>query len=202
MSATRTAVDGGDDDVVELRRRLDAAQRPQAHLPGALFDRAAGDLDVLLLNRVAHLPDGQAAGVELLDVHHDVDLTGAAAAERDRANAVYRFERALHLLVGDFRERADRHLLRRQDDRHDRVGVGVGLLDDGRQDFRRDRPHGPRHLFAHVVGGVVEVALEHEAHRDVRRATRLYVRLELVDAGDAAQRVLHRHDDRRGHLVG
>ena len=36
----------------------------------------------------------------------------------------------------------------------------------------------------------------------LRRAAGVDVRRHLVDAGDAAERVLDRHDDRRDHLVG
>ena len=55
-------------------------ERAQQQLPLALLDRAAGDLDVLGDDGVAHLGHRQAVGVQLLDVDDDVDLAGAAAA--------------------------------------------------------------------------------------------------------------------------
>ena len=82
MSATRSgdAVDGRDDDVVELVGGVDAAERAQPDLPLALLERAAGNLDVLLLDRVAHLVDRQAVRVQLLDVDDDVNLARPVAA--------------------------------------------------------------------------------------------------------------------------
>ena len=56
----RRAVLGGDDDVVEVVRGVDAPHRPQQQLPFALLDRAARDLDVLGDHRVAHLGERQA----------------------------------------------------------------------------------------------------------------------------------------------
>ena len=91
--ADRRAVHRRDDDVVELVGRVDAAQRPQQELGLALFDRAAGNLDVLATHRVADLLDRQPVGVQLLDVDDDVDFAGAAAAEIDLADAVDRLDR-------------------------------------------------------------------------------------------------------------
>ncbi len=53
----RRAVDGRDDDVVELVGRVDASERTQTDFPFSLLDRAAWDFDVFFLNRVAHLVD-------------------------------------------------------------------------------------------------------------------------------------------------
>ena len=60
-----------------------ASTRPSVRrpdLPLALLERAAGDLDVLLLNGVAHLVDRQAVRVQLLDVDDDVDFARPVAA--------------------------------------------------------------------------------------------------------------------------
>ena len=72
---------------------VDAAERAQQQLPLALLDRAAGDLDVLGDQRVAHLGHRQPVRVQLLDVDDDVDLAGAAAGEADLADAVDRLDR-------------------------------------------------------------------------------------------------------------
>jgi hypothetical protein len=69
--------------------------------PLALLERTAGDLDVLALNRLAHLIDRQASCAQLLDVDDDVDLAGAAAVHRDVADPVHRLEGALDLFVRD-----------------------------------------------------------------------------------------------------
>ena len=57
MSDTRIGVpfSGRHDDVVEILRRVDAAERAQQQLSLALLDRAAGNLDVLGNDGVAHL---------------------------------------------------------------------------------------------------------------------------------------------------
>ncbi len=198
--ANRRAVPRRDDDVVEIRRRVDAAERAQQQLALALLDRAARDLDVLRHDRVAHLGDRQPVRVELLDVDDDVDLAGAAAGEADLADAVDRLDHARDLLVGQLGERAQAHRVGRHDERHHRIGVRIDLGDDRREQLRRHVPDGAGHLLAHVVGRVVEVALEDEADRDLAPAFR-DARLNLVDPGDAADGLLHRLDDRRGHLV-
>ncbi len=198
----RNAVDGRDDDVVELLAGIDAAERAQPDLPLALLERPAGNLDVLLLNRVAHLVDRQAVRVQLLDVDDDVNFARPVAADGDGADAVDRLQRALDLLVGDLGQRAQARALPRDDQAHDRVGVGVLFLDDRRQDLGRHVPHRAGDLLAHRVRGVVQIAPEQELHGDAGVAAGVHVGAQLVDAGDAAERVLHRHDDRRGHLVG
>ena len=90
--------------------------------------------------------------------------------------------------------------VRRHDQRKHRVGVGIDLGDDRRQQLRRRALDGAGHLFPDVVRGVVEVAFEHEADGDPGLAFR-DARLNLVDARDAADRLFHRLDDRRRDLV-
>ena len=181
---------------------VDAPQRPQQDLRLALLDDAARHLDVLGGDRLADVLDREPVAVQLLDVDDDVDLAGAAAAEVDLADAVDRLDAALHLLVGELRERPEAHRVRRQHDRHDRIRVGIHLLDDRRQHLRRQVAHRPGNLLTDVVGGVVDVALEHEAEGDGGAAFADALRQHLVDAGDAAQRLLERLDHGRRHLGG
>ena len=199
--ANRRAVPRRHDDVVEVRGGIDPAERAQQQLALALLDRAARDLDVLGDESVAHLAHRQLVRVQLLDVDDDVDLARAAAGEADLADAVDRLDDARDLLVGDLGERAQAHRVRRDDQRHHRVGVRIDLGDDRRQQLRRHAADGARHLLAHVVGGVVEVPLEDEADGDLAAAFG-NARLDLVDPGHAADRLFHRLDDRRRHLVG
>ncbi len=181
--------------------RVDAAERAQQHLALALFDRAARNLDVLGHDRVAHLRHRQAVRVQLLDVDDDVNLARPAAAEIDFADAVHRLDRPLHLLVGDLGERPEAHRIGRQHDRHHGIRIGIDLGDDRRQDLRRHVRHRGRHLLADVVRRVVDVALEDELDRDLRLAFLNPHRRHLVDAGNAAERLLHRLDDGGRHLV-
>ena len=122
--------------------------------------------------RVPDVLDREPVAVQLLDVDDDVDLAGAAAAEIDLADAVDGLDGAFHLLVGELRQRPQAHRVRRQDDRHDRIGVGIHLLDDRREHLRRQVAHRAGDLLADVVGGVVDVALEHEAEGDGARCLR------------------------------
>ncbi len=199
--ADRRAVLGRDDDAVEVFGQVDAAERPQQHLPLALFDRSARHLDVLVDQRAAHLIERQAEGVELLDVDDDVDFAGAAAGDADLADAVGGLNHPRDLLVGDLGQRSQAHVLRRHDHRHHRIRIGIDFGDDRRQQLWRHVLHRARHFFAHVVGRVVDVAVEHEADGDGRRALG-HARRQFVDAGDAAERLFHRLDHRRRHLVG
>ncbi len=197
----RRAVPRRDDDLVEIGRRVDAPERAQQQLALALLDRAARDLDVLRHDGVAHLGDRQPVRVELLDVDDDVDLAGASAGEADFADAVDGLNHARDLLVGQLGERAQAHRVGGHDERHHGIRVRIDLGDDRREQRRRHVPDGARHLLAHVVGRIVEVAFQDEPDRDLAPAFRDPC-LNFVDPGDAADGLFHRLDDRRGHLVG
>ena len=176
------------------------AQRPQQQLALALLHRAAGDLDVLGDHRVAHLRDRQAVGVQLLDVDDDVDLAGAGAGDGDWPTPLTVWiarDTCLSAISVSVRR-----LIASDDDhqRDHRIGVGIDLGDHRRQQLRRNHLDRRGHFLADVVGGVVQVALEDEAHRD-RAAALVDAGRQLVDAGDAADRLFHRLDDRGGNLV-
>ena len=182
-------------------RRVHAAEGAQQQLALALLDGAAGNLDVLRDDGLAHLVHRQAVRVELLDVDDDVNFAGASARQAHFADAVDRLDAAGDLLVGQLGQRSQAHRLGRDDERHDRIGVGIDLRDDGRKQRRRNGPEGAGHFFANVVDRLVQIALEDEAHDDARLALG-DARLNLVDARHAADRLFHRLDDRRRHLVG
>ena len=107
--ADRRPVLGRHHDVVEVRGRVDAAERAQQQLPFALLDGAARNLDVLRDDGVADLGHRQAVRVQLLDVDDDVDLAGAAAGQADLADAVDGLDGAGDLLVGELGERPQAH---------------------------------------------------------------------------------------------
>ena len=168
----RRAVDRRDDDVVELVGRIDAAHRPQADFPFALLERAARNFDVLLLDRVAHLIDRETAGVQLLDIDHDVDFARPIAADAHVADAVHGFQRPLDLLVGNLGQRSQADAFAGEHHAHDRIGVRILLLNDRRQHFRRHVPHRAGDLLADRVRGVFEVAVEEKSDVDRRRCRR------------------------------
>ena len=78
MSLTRIgdAVTFGDDDVAELAHRVDSAQRPNGKLVVAPNDAASGNLDVLALDRLLELIDGDAVGIHLLGIGEETYLPG------------------------------------------------------------------------------------------------------------------------------
>src|SRR5262249_56262945 len=88
----------GDDDLAELIDRFEPAGRPQRDLGVPLIDAAAGDLDVVPLDRVADLADAESMRRQLLQIELDVDLTRAPAADRHVADAVHSLQRAADLL--------------------------------------------------------------------------------------------------------
>ena len=75
----------------------------------------------------------------------------------------------------------------------DRVGVGVGLADDRLVDVGRQLPARAADGVAHVVGGVLDVAVERELDID-RGAPVAAGRVDDIDAVDAGELVL---DDAR-----
>ena len=168
---------------VELVGGVDAAERPQHDLGLALLERAAGDLDVLataIASRTWSI--GQAVRVELLDVDDEWISRARPPASDTSPTPSTDLERALDLLVGDLGERAQAHRPSTASTRvMTGIGVGVDLLDDRRLDLRRQVALRARDLLAHVLGGAVDVALEHELHRDLRRALGDALRDELVD---------------------
>ena len=198
----RRAAHRRDDDVVELVGGVNAAERPQQDFGFALLDRAARHLDVLALDRVAHLRDREPVGIQFLEVDHDVDFARATASERHFSDAVDRLDAALDVLVRNLGERPQAHRIRGCDDRHDRIRVRIDLLDHRWQDLRRHVLESAGHFLADVAGRVVDVALEHELDRDLRAAFVDPLRRHFVDAGDAAERFLHRLDDGAGHFIG
>ena len=108
--------------------RLDAAARAQRDRLRPLIDAAAGDFDVLRLQRARDVGDRQVVGAQPIGVEPDVDLALAAAEDQHLADAVDAFELAAQHLVGVFGDVADR-LVRAQRDAQHRRGVGVELVD-------------------------------------------------------------------------
>ena len=88
--------------------RLDAAARAQRDRLRALIHAAAGDLDVLRLQRARDVGDGQVVGAQAIGVEPDVDLALAAAEHEHLADAVDALELAAQHLVGVLGDVADR----------------------------------------------------------------------------------------------
>ena len=140
--------------------------------------------------------------VQLLDVHDDVDLAGPAAAQIHLADAVHRLDRALHLLVGDLRQRPQAHRVRRHDDRHDRIGIGIDLRDDRRQQLRTARAPSRSATFSRT-SLAASLMSRSRTNLIVMFALPSVMRPDVISSmpGDAAERFFDRLDDRRRHLV-
>src|SRR5213075_1016925 len=79
----------------------------------------------------SHLFNRNVVAFELAGIDDDVDGAAAAADEGDGADAVEAGERVFDLLVSDFGNFAD-GAAAGNGDGHDRRGVDVELIDDGR----------------------------------------------------------------------
>src|SRR5690606_28899680 len=115
--------------------------------------RAARQLEVLTLDRLAHVGDGDAVRLEAARIDLDADLTLAAAEELDAADAALALEAFLHLVFGELRE-----LLGRAGptQRHveERRRVRIELLHARRVDPRRE-------LAEHAVDAVADLLRRH-----------------------------------------
>jgi len=96
------------DDVGEFRDGLDATAGAQRHRLPSLIHASAGDLDVLLLERVRHVGDRQVVRTKAIGIEPDVDLARPAAEDDHLAHARYTFELTPQHFVGVFGDVADR----------------------------------------------------------------------------------------------
>ncbi len=165
-------------------------------------ERPDGQVRVLPLDRGRHLVDADPPGRELRRVEpgahgellrpRHLDLRDA----RDRREAL-RDER-----LGDLVDRRERHRRRREDEVEDGLVGRVDLLE------RRRRRHARRKLAGgrgdrrlDVLGGRVDVAVERELERDLRRPLRAR-RVDRVEARDRRELPLEGRRDRGGHRLG
>ncbi len=199
--ADRPAVDGGDDEVVEVLDRLEEAEVAHRELGQRTLDEAARQLEVLAVQGHDDVVHRQAVGGELVAVDPDPDHGLAEAGHEDVADPRHRLQLGLHHLVGVVRELAGIE----PGERHPQHGLGVDveLLDDGRLGVERQLADRARDLVANVLGGDVDVAVGGEHDRHLRHAL-AGVGGDLVDALDRVDRGFDDvgdvglHDLRRG----
>ena len=199
-----------DDDIAELRRRIEPAERLHRDLKRArmrhrrLIEHAGGDLDVLRLQRIGHVGCGQAERLQAVRIEPDAHRIIAAAEHGDRADAVDAGER-----IGDF----ERGVVRNEQGiarlvgrikMHDHHQVGRGfchrdadIADVGRQPRLRD---GDAVLDLHL--GDVEVGAEVERHLDRKAPVRRRIGRHIEHVLDAVDLLLHRRDHRGGDDFG
>src|SRR5215470_4861324 len=187
-----------DDDVAELGGGVDAPHRAHAHLAFAANDAASGRFDVLLADRVLDFVDRDAVCAQAFGVDVNANLALAAPAHRDLADAVNGLQNPPDLFVGDLGRLAQAAVAGHGDGHHG-FGIGVGFLNDRRDDVRRQLAHRAGDLLAHVLGGVFDAAFERELDGDRRRPFG-DSRAEFVNAADGRKSLFDRQRHLRDHL--
>ena len=109
--------------------RLEADQRAQRELARARLEAARGQLDVLAAQRVLDVGDRELARRERLAVDPDAHRVAAAADDADARDAGHRRQPVDDVALGVVGELEHRHRVGRERERHDGVGVRVGLDD-------------------------------------------------------------------------
>ena len=189
-----------DDDGAELVDVIEAAHGADAHFGGATDDAAAGSFNVFRAEGAFDFLGAEVVGVQLVDVHEDIDLAELAADDVHGANAVDGFEGAADLFVADFGEFADRALAV-DGEGDDGVIVRIGLGDGGGQDVDRELAHGGRDLFADVFSGRADFAFEDEGDDDVGAAFGDHG-ADFLDAADAGHGFFEGENDLRDDFFG
>jgi len=172
-----------------------SVRRPSVRtLSSVALHQAGGQIDVLVRERGSHVVRRHALCRHLAGVErqaHAVTLLAEdahAGDPRDGLDAIF-YERVgdVGYLQNRLRIAGDRH-------EHDRVAVGVCLLDDGWVGVGGQPSYRLRDLVAYVVGRGVDVDRELELDTDL---TGLLAGPgdDAADAGDACQRLLDRLGD-------
>jgi hypothetical protein len=195
----RPPADVRHDEVGEVAHVFQAPHRAHGQLAPGLVEPAAGQLDVLLRDGRAHLPDRQALGGQPVGVDEDVDGALLPAEQGDLPDARQRLDDLLHLPpahLGHLAQAAtarDRH-------RHHGHGVDVELVDHRGVGAGGELCQHRGDLVAHVLRGNLARLLEDEADDDRRHAFARRA-AQLVEAGDGVDRLLEHLGDAGLHLL-
>jgi hypothetical protein len=182
-------------DVVQARELALAAKQESGV---ALVDFAERDVLVLPAQQVDDAIDRELKGGDLLTRQLDVDLTAEAALHRDRRDPGHAFQPQRQLALRDLPQR---HGVVVAFDRqaHDGKRRRVELEDDRRVGVLGQRRADPVESAAHVVGRGIEVRAPGEVQAHDALALR-GGRVELIETGDRADRLLNRTRDELLHL--
>jgi hypothetical protein len=173
--------------------------RPQRHRLRTLVEAAAGNLDVLALERARHVGDGEVVGAQTVAVEPDVDLALAAAEDQHLPDAVHALDLTPQHLVGVLGDVTNR-LVRGQGEAEYRRCVRIHPVDTGLLDRLRQPRQDAVHLVAHFLRRDVGVFLEREKDDDLRDALGRD-RAEIVDPADGVDRFLDLVGDFRFNLL-
>ena len=197
--ADRSAVDGGDDEVVEVLHVLEEPHVAHRQLGHPAFDEPARQLQVFAAERPDHVIHHEPMRGELVAVDPESHHGFAEPGHEHVADALDRLQPRLDHLVGVIRQLAGVEACQR----HPQHGlrVDVEFLHDRRLGIERQLPDRTGDLVADVLGRDVDVALEGEGDGHLRHAlTR--VRGQLLDALDGVDRGLDDIRDVRLHDLG
>jgi hypothetical protein len=184
----------GDGQLAQLIQGSDLAKHADGLFAAADLHPSAGSVEVEGAERIVDLCGGEAARRQPVRIDGDVDLAVDAANPLDLGDALTRLQGAADGVVDEPGQVDVRH--RRSGNRIGDDGGGVhvdatdqGLVDVAGQDGARLVDAG-----AHVVGLLLQVDAHVELDRRGRDALH-HSRGDVVDVGDAGERILHRPGD-------
>ena len=185
-----------DDQVVELLRRAQIGLGQHGKLALLAFDAAGRNLDILAAQRRLDVLRGKVEGGEPLRIEPDAHGILPLAEQADLGNAGNGLELILDVAVGIVGDLERGVPVAGKGKMQDRLRVGLALLDDRLLDLVRQPPAHAADAVAHVRRGIIRIAVELEADRDLARFLAAD-RGDVVDAFDAGERVFQHLGDLR-----
>ena len=182
-----TVVAAGDDQILEVGGGSEAARDSQGELPIAGFEEAGRQFDVLALQRIGHIVDGQLARGQGVAIQPDPHRVLLAAAEAHPGHSVLGREAVDEIAVGIIGQLRNGVTLSGKRQPDDDVVTAVALLDFRRLGLVGQVVGYRRDPVANVVGGAVDIAIQRELDVDLRFAigTAGFDRDDALDTGDA-----------------
>jgi hypothetical protein len=181
-----------DEQVAHLFGRDRLAHGADVELGAGIFQVTRGSLVVLQLQRVAYVEDGELPREQFIIVDPDAQVPVSPSAEHDVAHAGDHAQAVAQVQVDVGQHLLERALRRRDCQPHDRVVVGVDLLDGRRKNVVRQLHRAQ--LRVRLLQRRVDVLARIE--REFDRGDALpHVRLDVLDALHGDHRLLDRVDD-------
>jgi hypothetical protein len=168
LQPDRIAVPIGQNQLIELRRFLQASPHAHTELPLGAFDPAGGHGDVLCPERVFDVLHGEEPRSESVGIQPDAHRIPPSAVEHDAGDAGQGRESILQLPLGKVGHFEFGMPIADQRQPHDAVGFAVLLHDQRRFNALRKQVLHSRHAVAHVVGRRIQVTRQREFEADGR----------------------------------